>query len=37
MKDRTVKSVQCGGTCGREEGEEGDEGESIWWMDFIYS
>jgi hypothetical protein len=25
-----------GGTCGREKVNEGDEGEGIWWMDFIY-
>jgi uncharacterized UBP type Zn finger protein len=32
MKDGTVTYVQCGGcTCGR--GNEGDEGEGMWWMD----
>jgi hypothetical protein len=26
----------CGGIFGRERGNEEDEGEGIWWMDFTY-
>jgi hypothetical protein len=25
-----------GDTSGREEGNKGDEGKGMWWMDFIY-
>jgi hypothetical protein len=34
---QTVKFIQCvWGTCGRGRGNEGDEGEGIRLMDFIY-
>jgi hypothetical protein len=36
MKDRTIKWVQWGGASGRGRGNEGDQGEGIWLMNFIY-
>jgi hypothetical protein len=30
------RDFKIGTVCGGKRGKEGDEGEGIWWMDFIY-